>query len=111
MWRGAVSRRQRRAHVKHGPDAEPETNELTLQPFINYNMKDGWSLQTAPVISVDWTKANDNVTLPIGGGVTKLTEIDGAPIKFSASAYYNALRPDTGSDWQFQAAVTFLFPE
>ena len=24
MWRGAVSRRQRRAHVKHGPDAETE---------------------------------------------------------------------------------------
>ena len=94
-----------------GPESEAETNELTLQPFINYNMKDGWSLQTAPVISVDWTKENDNVTLPVGGGVTKLTEIDGLPMKFSASAYYNALRPDTGSDWQLQAGVTFLFPE
>ena len=74
-------------------------------------MKDGWSQQSAPVISVGWTKADGNVTLPVGGGVTKLIEIDGLPIKFSASAYYNVLRPDIGSDWQLQAAVTFLFPE
>lgn len=93
-----------------GPQGAPDVNQLTLQPFVNFNMKDGWSLQSAPVITVDWTKAGDNVTLPVGGGVSKLATLGGVPVKFSGNLYYNALRPDSGGEWQSQFMVTLLFP-
>lgn len=94
-----------------GPDGAPEVNQLTAQPFVNYNLTNGWSLQSAPVITVDWTQTSDNVTLPLGGGVSKLVTFGKTPVKLTANAYYNALRPDSGPDWQSQVMVTLLFPK
>ena len=94
-----------------GPDDEKATNQMTLQPFINYNLKRGWSLLSAPLASINWNASQDRVTLPIGGGVSKLTQIGGMPIKFGVSTYYNALRPEVGPDWQAQFSIALLFPE
>ncbi|MDQ0316116.1 neuromedin U [Amorphus orientalis] len=94
-----------------GPQNAPDVNQLVFQPFVNFNLSDGWSLQTSPVVTVDWTRSDDNVTLPIGGGVSKLTTIGKQPVKFSANLYYNALRPDSGPEWQSQFQVTLLFPK
>ncbi len=94
-----------------GPEGEPDINQLTVQPFLNYNLPRGWSIGTAPVISVDWEKAGDNVTLPLGGGVTKLTRFGKQPISISAKGYYNVLSPEQGADWQAQLQFTLLFPK
>ena len=94
-----------------GPSGEPEVNQLTFQPFVNYNLPDGWSIGTSPVISVDWTESEDNVTLPLGGGVSKLLRVGKQPVKLAANAYYNVLRPNEGAEWQFQFQAQLLFPK
>jgi len=94
-----------------GPENEPATNELTFQPFLNYNLPKGWSIGSAPVITVDWTAAGDNVTLPVGGGVSKLMTVGEQPLRVGIDGYYNALRPDEAPEWQVQLGVTLLFPE
>ncbi|MGX1305693.1 hypothetical protein AB7M35_000413 [Amorphus suaedae] len=93
-----------------GPTDAPDVNQLVVQPFLNFNMKDGWSLQTGPVISVDWTSDDEKVTLPVGGGISKLTKFGKTPVKLTANLYYNALRPDTAPEWQGQFMATLLFP-
>jgi hypothetical protein len=35
-------------------DAEPKTNVLTAQPFINFHFGIGWSLAFAPIITASW---------------------------------------------------------
>lgn len=94
-----------------GPDDEPSTNQTTLQPFLNYNLSDGWSLGSAPIVTFDWAADDGMVTLPVGGGVSKLFSIGQQPMKFAVNTYYNALRPDSGPRWQVQAQLTLFFPQ
>ncbi|HJW46787.1 MAG TPA: hypothetical protein VJ484_09865, partial [Lysobacter sp.] len=34
--------------------AAPEVNGLSVQPFINYNLRDGWAFGLSPSITADW---------------------------------------------------------
>ena len=44
-------------------------NALLVQPFVSYNIKDGWYLVTAPIITGDFaTSADNHWTVPVGGG-------------------------------------------
>jgi hypothetical protein len=93
----------------HGND--PEVNVTTIQPFVNYNMKDGWYLSSAPVITANWSEGDsDNQwTIPIGGGIGKVFRIGKQPVNASLRAYHNLQSPKSGSDWQLQFQIQFLF--
>jgi hypothetical protein len=89
---------------------DPEVNTTSFQPFINYNLKDGWYLSSAPVITANWSaESSQRWTIPIGGGVGKVFKIDKQPVNVSVRAYHNLQSPRTGSDWQLQFQIQFLF--
>ena len=47
-----------------GDEDAPDVNQLLLQPFINYNLPNGWSIGTAPIITANWqADADDRWTL------------------------------------------------
>ena len=50
----------------HKSSGEDDINKLTLQYFINYNMKDGWYLTSQPVNTINWEadRSGDKLTLP-----------------------------------------------
>ncbi|MBB3392655.1 hypothetical protein FHT82_005442 [Rhizobium sp. BK275] len=95
-----------------GDDDRSDVNALTFQPFLNYNLANGWYLTTSPVITANWEAAGDNRwTVPAGGGIGRIFEIGHQPVNAQVSAYYNIVKPDdTGPDWQLRAQLTFLFP-
>ena len=96
-----------------GDPDRSDVNAMTLQPFFNYNLPEGWYLNTSPVITANWeAKDDDNRwTVPIGGGIGRIFEIGHQPVNATLQAYYNVVRPkDTGSDWTLRAELTFLFP-
>ena len=37
-----------------GDGDRPDVSQLTFQPFVNYNMKDGWYLVSAPILTANW---------------------------------------------------------
>jgi hypothetical protein len=99
-------------------------NALLLQPFVNYNLPDGWYLLTAPIMTANWAanKAGDVWTVPLGGGVGKLFRlgeilpleghpIAKLPINTQLQAFGNVHRPEFGSDWQLRFQVQLLFPK
>jgi hypothetical protein len=96
-----------------GDSDRSDVNAMTLQPFLNYNLNDGWYLTTAPLITADWEADDDNRwTVPVGGGVGRIFKIQDQPVNIQLSAYYNAVTPeDTGAEWSVRAQLTFLFPE
>jgi opacity protein-like surface antigen len=95
-----------------GDPHRPSVNELLVQPFINYNMKDGWYLTSGPIITADWmASSSQRWTLPVGGGFGRVFKIDKQPINATLQAYYNVLHPDGAADWQLRLEVTLLFPE
>lgn len=86
-------------------------NMFLTQPFVNYNFGEGWYVGTSPIITANWlTAGNSAWTLPVGGNVGRVVKIGGKlPVNFSLGVYYNALRPQYGSTWQWRTQVTFIF--
>jgi len=91
---------------------QQDINLFTFQPFINYNMKGGWYLTTAPIITANWEADSDNKwTIPIGGGVGKIFRIGKQPLNGQVSAYKNVETPESGADWQLRLQLQLLFPK
>ena len=94
-----------------GGDAD--INLFTWQPFINYNLGDGWYVVTAPILTANWEADSDHKwTVPLGGGVGKIFRIGKQPINAQLSLYNNVVTPDDyGPEWQVRAQIQFMFPK
>jgi hypothetical protein len=91
-------------------DDGTEINQFSVQPFINYNMADGWSLAFAPIIVANWEQ-EDRWTLPLGLGVSKVTAIGKQPMSIGIQYYNNVIRPDATGSSQLKLIASFLFPK
>ncbi len=85
---------------------------LQLQPFVNYNMGNGWFLTTVPFITAKWDEESKNRwTLPLGGGFGKGFKIGKLPVSATMQAYYNVVSPENvGEDWQLRLQAQIFFP-
>jgi len=92
-------------------DAE-NVNSFSLQYFINYNMKGGWYLSSAPTITANWEADSGNKwTVPFGISVGRVFNIGKQPVNIKAGGLYNVEKPDPASEWTLQAQITLLFPK
>ena len=91
---------------------QKNVNAFLLQPFVNYNLPDGWYLTSVPIMTANWKadKAGDVWTVPLGGGVGKLFKIDKLPIDTQLQAFGNVAKPQYGADWQLRFQIKLLFP-
>jgi hypothetical protein len=65
-----------------------------------------------PILTANWeASSGDKWTVPLGGGVGKLFNLDKLPINTQLQAYYNVERPDLAADWQLRFQLQFLFPK
>jgi hypothetical protein len=96
-----------------GDEDRANVNLMTLQPFFNYNLPEGWYLTTSPLITADWEADSKNRwTVPVGGGFGRVFKIGSQPVNAQLTAYDNVVSPQvTGADWQLRSEFTFLFPE
>jgi phage terminase large subunit-like protein len=52
-----------------------------MQPFVNYNLPEGWYLTSSPIITANWNATSgDKWNFPLGGGVGKILKIGDQPI-------------------------------
>jgi hypothetical protein len=90
-------------------------NAMLIQPFINYNLPEGWYLTSAPIITANWeafgNNSSDRWVIPIGGGFGKIVKTGGPPLNMNLQGYYNVVNPTQGSDWQLRFTVALLFPK
>lgn len=94
-----------------GDGSRPSVNTGLVQPFINYNLPDGWYVTTSPIITVNWNAASGQQwTVPLGGGIGRVFRIGEQPINAQLAGYYNVVRPDGGADWQLRLQLSLLFP-
>jgi hypothetical protein len=95
-----------------GDDDRGHVSSMLIQPFINYNLPDGWYLSTAPNITANWAAddSDDRWTVPVGGGIGKIVKIGKLPVNLAFRTYYNVEKPDGAGNWQIQFQATLLFP-
>ncbi len=87
---------------------------FTWQPFVNYNLDDGWYLTTSPVVTANWkAKASETWTVPLGGGVGRVFRAGSLPpMNASLAAFYNVEKPgNVGPDWSLRFTLQLLFPK
>jgi len=76
-------------------------NSFFSQLFVNYNLRNKWYLASAPIITADWNAPSDERWIvPVGKNFNA-----------SVQAYYNAVVPTGGPDWQLRLQLTLLFPK
>ena len=88
-------------------------NAMTFQPFVNYNLDDGWFVASVPIITANW-EAVDNAhtwTVPLGLGVGRAMKLGKIPMTAQIHGYYNVVTPDDyGETWQMRIQLQLLFP-
>lgn len=109
-WLGGVLARQLWSFA--GDSDRGDVNQTLIQPFLNYNMANGWYLATSPVYLANWSaKSDQRWTVPLGGGVGKILKLGGTqPANMSLHAYYNVEKPTDGPQWQLQFTFMLMFP-
>jgi len=88
-------------------------NLMAIRPTVSYHLENGWYLSSSPGIAADWTARDDGDRwlVPVGGGVGKVLNIGGQRISALLEAYYHALSPEIGPDWQLRLQVSLLYPK
>lgn len=95
-----------------GDSSRSNVSLLFTQPIINYNLPKGWYLNSIPFITSNWeAPSGEQWTVPLGGGIGKVQRIGKIPFNFQLGAYWNAVKPDTGADWQLRFQIQAMFPK
>ena len=86
---------------------------MLINVFVVRQMGDGWYLNTAPILTADWTsESEDRWIVPLGLGGGKLVFLGGKlPLNLQTQIYYNVVRPDFGPEWQWRVQVQILLPK
>ncbi len=93
-----------------GDEARPDVNTFYFQYIFTYFLKNKWYLSTAPInlANLEASKG-EKWTVPLGGGFGKM--IPGKiPLDIQTQAFYNVVKPESGSTWQLRVQVKLIFP-
>lgn len=95
-----------------GNSDRDDVNHMMLNLFIVKQIGNGWYVNSAPIITADWTAdSKDRWIVPLGAGGGKLIMLGGKlPLNLQTQLYYNVVRPDFGSEWQWRVQAQFLLP-
>lgn len=89
-----------------------DVNQMLVQPFVNYNLKGGWYLVTAPIILSNWeAPSGEGWSVPVGGGFGRVFPIGKQPINVNLQGYYNVEHPTLGPEWSIRLQIQLLFPK
>jgi hypothetical protein len=95
-----------------GSGGRRDVNQMSLQVFITYNLKKGWYLTSAPIITGNWEASSGNrMVVPFGGGPGRIMKLGAQPVNISAQFYGNAVYPSGGSPWSMRLQCVLMFPQ
>jgi len=86
-------------------------NRFVAQTLFAYGLGNGWVVNTFPTITANWNaEKGQQWTVPVGGGVSKLTFLGGKlPLNMGVQYYHNAVRPDYAPKGELRFLTTFVF--
>ena len=85
-------------------------NAFLLQPFLNYNLKNGWALSTSPVMTASWSAAQNKWAVPLGGGVARTFKGGDQLMSLAVSYYTYVTRPLASPQTNLKVVWSLLWP-
>lgn len=93
-----------------GITSRPNVSNFLVQPFVNYNLKGGWAISTAPSITASWASPQSKWTVPLGAGASKTFKSGGQLMQLSAFYYTNVTRPLSAPQSTLRLSWSLLWP-
>jgi hypothetical protein len=95
-----------------GKSDRADVNHMLINLFVVRQLGKGWYVNSAPIITADWTADSDNQWIvPVGAGGGKVMMLGGKlPLNVQTGLYYNVVRPDFGPEWQWRVQAQLLLP-
>ena len=96
-----------------GNSDRDDVNHMFVNVFLVLQLGGGWYVNSAPIITADWTaEPEDRWIVPLGAGAGKMSIIGGKlPLNVQTQLYYNVIRPDFGPEWQWRVQVQIMLPK
>jgi hypothetical protein len=88
----------------------PNVNAALMQPFFNYNLKGGWAISTSPIVTANWTAAQNKWAVPLGGGIARTFKLGDQLMSLSAQYYTYVARPITTPQTNLKISWSLLYP-
>ena len=85
-------------------------DSFLTQPFVNYNLKGGWAISSAPIITADWTLAGNKWAVTLGGGVSKTFKDGNQLMQFGVQYYTSVTRPLFAPQTNLRVFWSLLWP-
>ncbi len=87
-------------------------NQFLMQYFINYNLKKGYYLTSAPIVTASWRAASgEKWTVPFGFGFGRIQKWGKQPVNWNLAAFGNVVHPTYGPVWSLRLQVALLYPK
>ena len=96
-----------------GNSDRTDVNHMLVNLFIVKQLGKGWYVNSAPIITADWTAdSEDRWIVPLGAGGGKVVMLGGKlPLNLQTQLYYNVVRPDFGPKWQWRVQLQVMLPK
>lgn len=86
-------------------------NQTYVEPYVSYNLESGWSVDSDPQMTFNWTADRANGwTIPMGADAGKSFKVGSRGLSLQAGAYYLLQQPQGAPEWIFRVQTTIQFP-
>ena len=95
-----------------GKSDRADVNTFYFQYIITYFLANKWYLSSAPINTANWeAEDGEKWTIPLGGGFGKMFNIGSLPVDLQTQAFYYAVKPAGGPEWELRVQFKMIFPK
>ena len=95
-----------------GNSDREDVNKGLINLFIVRQLGEGWYVNSAPIITVNWNaESGQQWLVPLGVGAGKLIFVGKLPLNLQVGYYYYVVKPDFGPESQLRIQAQILLPK
>jgi hypothetical protein len=92
-----------------GDRTRPDVNALVLQPFVTYQLGNGWFIRSQPQMLFNWKTGKQ--LLPLDLGVGRVFKIGRQNVNIFVEPFWNISHDGPGPRYGFTFGVSLLYPD
>ncbi len=92
-----------------GDSERKDVNIMTVQPFVTYQLGNGWFIRSQPQIVINWKNGNQQLPLDIGFG--RVFTIGGQNVNCFVEPFWNITHDGLAPKYGITFGISLLYPD